>query len=314
MNRQKGLTFFTTGYDQAAILAPFLLVSPFYFAGRMQLGGLMQTASAFGQVQSAFSFFVSAYTGLAEWKAVVDRLVGFEHRIAEAEATRRAAKDIVRVPSTDGAFAARDLIVALPDGTALTRVEALSLRPGERLLVNGPSGSGKTSLLRTLSGLWDFGSGMVAMPGGQSVLVLPQRPYLPLGTLRAAIAYPNRDRQWPDGAVEAVLVACGLGHLRGRLDDSDLWTSRLSGGEQQRLGFARALLSAPDWLLLDEATAALDADAERALYAELFRRLPRTGVISIGHRAALTGFHDRVLTLGGPIPSGSALALSAPTA
>lgn len=303
MSRQKRLTFFTTGYGQAAVLFPYILVAPFYFAGRMQLGGLMQTASAFGQVQSAFSFFVDAYTDLAEWKAVVDRLTGFERAVARAEAVRHAESGVTRVPSRDGTLAVHDLVVTLPDGTALARVDSLVVAPGDRLLVQGPSGSGKTSLIRTLCGLWRFGAGRIAMPEGQSVLALPQRPYLPLGTLRGALAYPDAPDSSPDATMREVLAACGLGHLADRLDDVDAWPFRLSGGEQQRLGFARALLKRPDWLLLDEATAALDEAAEGALYAELFRRLPRTGIVSVAHHARLVALHDRVLALAGPAPA-----------
>jgi putative ATP-binding cassette transporter len=295
MWKQKRLTFLTAGYSQAAVLFPYILVSPFYFAGQIQLGGLMQTASAFGQVQSSFSFFVTAYTSLASWKAVVDRLVGFQSSIAAAGEVRRRTARIGRRDGGAQALTARDLSVQLPDGTEITRVDNLELGAGERLLITGPSGSGKTSLLRALSGAWEFGSGEVAVPGGQDVLMLPQRPYLPLGTLRSALTYPADENAYSDQDVRDVLTASGLGHLLPRLDEVAPWSSQLSGGEQQRVGFARAVLANPRWLLLDEATASLDAGAEAELYALLERRLPHTGIISVGHHANLRAYHDRTI-------------------
>jgi putative ATP-binding cassette transporter len=297
MTRQKKLTFLTAGYGQAAVVFPYVLVSPFYFAGQIQLGGLMQTASAFGQVQSSFSFFVTAYTSLASWKAIVDRLSGFQQSIERAGEVRQRAAHIAYRESAEPVLAAHALSVQLPEGEELVHLDSLRLRPGERMLVTGPSGSGKTSLLRALSGAWEFGTGEVVHPVGQTVLMLPQRAYLPLGTLRGALTYPAGDAAFADAVVREVLEACGLGHLLARLDEEAPWTNQLSGGEQQRVGFARALLAAPDWLLLDEATASLDEPAEDALYRLLRARLPNAGIISVGHRPGLTALHDRALAL-----------------
>jgi putative ATP-binding cassette transporter len=297
MTRQKKLTFLTAGYGQAAVVFPYILVSPFYFAGQIQLGGLMQTASAFGQVQSSFSFFVTAYTSIAEWKAIIDRLSGFRRSINRASEVRQTAPHISYREGAEPALAARDLSVQLPEGEELVHLDHLRLGAGEHLLVTGPSGSGKTSLLRALSGAWEFGSGEVIHPAGQSVLMLPQRSYLPLGTLRGALTYPAGEAAFSDAAVRAVLEASGLGHLLPRLDEEAPWSNQLSGGEQQRIGFARALLAKPDWLLLDEATASLDEPAEAELYRLLGRELPNVGVISVGHRAGLAAFHGRTLVL-----------------
>jgi putative ATP-binding cassette transporter len=259
----------------------------------------MQTASAFGQVQTSFSFFVTAYTSLASWKAVVDRLSGFEGSIQATREIQAHAAHIARREGTVPMLAARRLSVQLPDGAEVVRIGELTVGPGEKLLITGPSGSGKTSLLRALSGAWEFGTGEVIKPVGQTVLMLPQRAYIPLGTLRGALTYPADEAAFSDEEVRGVLIASGLGHLLPRLDEVAPWSNQLSGGEQQRVGFARALLARPDWLLLDEATASLDAGAEAELYALLGRRLPRAGVISVGHHADLAAFHDRIVALDG---------------
>jgi putative ATP-binding cassette transporter len=187
--------------------------------------------------------------------------------------------------------------VTLPDGTALARIDRLVVAPGERLLVQGPSGSGKTSLVRTLCGLWRFGAGRVAVPEGQSVLALPQRPYLPLGTLRGALAYPGPLDAFAPDEIDEVLTATGLEGLKERLEEVAYWADQLSVGEQQRLSIARALLQRPDWLFLDEATSALDEAAESMLYRLLLERLPQAAIVSIGHRSSLVVFHERFLEL-----------------
>jgi vitamin B12/bleomycin/antimicrobial peptide transport system ATP-binding/permease protein len=297
MSRTKRLTFLTAGYSQAAIIFPFLVVSPLYFAGKMTLGGLMQVSSAFGQVQSALSFFVTAYSSIADWKAVLDRLAGFEASIDWANGLDATAPRLE--PSSDGseALVADELTVGLPNGQEIVQVSGLSIERGERVLVTGPSGSGKTSLFRALGGVWPFGAGQIRIPQGASLLVLPQRPYFPLGTLRGALAYPGPEAAFAAGEIEDVLKAVGLGAFRDQLDETAYWADKLSGGEQQRLSIARALLQRPQWLFLDEATSALDEAAESALYRLLLERLPDTAIVSIGHRASLVQFHGRFFEL-----------------
>jgi putative ATP-binding cassette transporter len=297
MRRRKRLTFLTAGYSQVALIFPFIVVSPIYFFGSLTLGGLMQIVSAFGQVQSALSFFVSAYTSIADWKAVLNRLSGFEASIDWAEGLDRTAPRVGFLTDGGKALLVEELAVGLPNGQEIVRLAEFSIEPGERVLVTGPSGAGKTSLFRALGGVWPFGTGSIRVPKGASVLVLPQRPYMPLGSLRGALAYPGPEDAFSPDEIEDVLKAVGLGGLIGQLDETAYWADKLSGGEQQRLSIARALLQRPHWLFLDEATAALDEGSEAALYRLLIDRLPGTAIVSIGHRSSLVPFHNRFFAL-----------------
>jgi vitamin B12/bleomycin/antimicrobial peptide transport system ATP-binding/permease protein len=297
MQRTKRLTFLTAGYSQVAVIFPFIVVSPLYFAGSMMLGGLMQIASAFGQVQGALSFFVKAYSDIADWKAVLNRLAGFDASMDWAKGLDSEAPRVQLVSDGGTAMAADELTVSLPTGEEIVHASGLAIGPAERVLVTGPSGSGKTSLFRALGGVWPFGAGTIRIPQGAKLLVLPQKPYLPLGTLRGALAYPGPDDAFTPDEIDEVLDATGLSHLRAALDETAYWADRLSMGEQQRLSIARALLQKPDWLFLDEATAALDEPAEGMLHRLLLERLPDAAIVSIGHRSSLVVFHERFLAL-----------------
>ena len=297
MQRTKRLTFLTAGYSQVAVIFPFIVVSPLYFAGSMMLGGLMQIASAFGQVQGALSFFVKAYSDIADWKAVLNRLAGFDASMDWAKGLDTEAPRVQLVSDGGTVMAAEELTVSLPTGEEIVHASGLAIGPAERVLVTGPSGSGKTSLFRALGGVWPFGAGTIRIPQGAKLLVLPQRPYLPLGTLRGALAYPGPDDAFTPDEIDEVLEATGLSHLREALDETAYWADRLSMGEQQRLSIARALLQKPDWLFLDEATAALDEPAEGMLYRLMLERLPDAAIVSIGHRSSLVVFHERFLAL-----------------
>ena len=295
MSRQKKLTFLTAGYGQVSSVFPFVVVSPAYFAGAIQLGGLMQTASAFGSVQGALSFFVTAYRSIAEWRAVIERLAGFDESIATARAAATRPPVIVLAPSDAGIVSFKDLAVQLPNGAPLVNANDLSIKLGERVLVSGPSGSGKSTLFRALAGIWPFGKGTITVPKNARVMILPQRPYFPIATLAAAVAYPAEPDSFDAGKVAELIEAVGLPALASRVEEEAHWNRMLSLGEQQRLGIARALLYAPDFLFLDEATASLDEPAEAALYQLLERRLARATIVSIGHRATLAAFHKRRL-------------------
>jgi putative ATP-binding cassette transporter len=294
MQRQKKLLFFTQSYSQASVIFPYVMVSPAYFSGAMQLGGLMQTGSAFNSVQTALSFFVTAYRSIAEYQAVVARLSGFESAI-EAGRVAALTPPVIEVAPRDGshAIAIDHLAVGLPNGEPLLNAEHLVLNAGDRVLVNGPSGAGKSTLFRAIAGIWPFGSGLVTMPMDAKVMLVPQRPYFPLATLAAAITYPARAGSFDDAHLTDTLTAVGLLGLIPRLHEEAHWNRMLSGGEQQRLAIARALLYAPDYLLLDEATAALDEAAEATLYHLLQERLPAATIVSIGHRSTLGAFHRR---------------------
>jgi vitamin B12/bleomycin/antimicrobial peptide transport system ATP-binding/permease protein len=298
MSRTKRLTAFTQSYAQAAVIFPFVLVAPAYFAGTILLGLLIQTAEAFGKVQEALSFFVSVYRSLAEWRAVVARLDGFEMSIAGAERLRTGG-DSIRLSPPDGgeAIDLEALTVRLPNGRPLVAADGFRIRDHERLLVTGPSGAGKSTLFRAIAGIWPFGKGSVHVPAGASLMMLPQRPYFPIAPLHAALAYPSEAGAFSAEQIREVLKDVGLPQLASRLDDEEHWNRILSLGEQQRLAIARALLQAPQFLFLDEATASLDEPSEAALYRLLQQRLPDTSVVSIGHRATLAAFHQHKVEL-----------------
>ena len=295
MSRQKKLTFLTAGYRQAAVVFPYVMVSPAYFAGVVQLGGLMQTANAFGQVQEALSVFVNVYRQLAEWRAVIERLSGFDQSVAAARAAA-STPPVITVAATDArAVSFRNLSVRLPSGAALVNANDLSIKFGERVLVSGPSGAGKSTLFRALGGIWPFGDGEITVPKNVRMMILPQRPYFPIAPLAAAVAYPSEPGSADAGRISEIIAAVGLPALASRVEEEAHWNRMLSLGEQQRLGIARALISSPDYLFLDEATASLDEPAEAALYHLLEQRLPNATIVSIGHRATLTAFHRRRL-------------------
>ena len=297
MSRTKRLTAFTQSYGQAAVVIPFALVGPAYFANKIQLGALTQTAEAFGKVQDALSFFVTVYRTMAEWRAVVARLDGFEGSIKSAEKLAADPASIHSVATPKREITLPQLLVKLPNGAPLVAADHFSLRPGERTLVTGPSGAGKSTLFRAIAGIWPFGEGTIEIPANAALMMLPQRPYLPIGTLHAAIVYPSEAASVGADRVSEVLKEVGLPQFAARLEEEAHWNRMLSLGEQQRLGMARALLHAPSHLFLDEATASLDEPSEAQLYGLLAKKLPETTIVSIGHRSTLDAFHQRNIAL-----------------
>lgn len=298
LSRRMKLTSFTAGYSQLSVIFPYVLAAPSYFAGTITLGVFQRTASAFSQVQSAMSFFISAYSTLASFKANVDRLTTFNESMARAEAAGLDTAIGVET-AQDGSrdLAIRDLKLALPDGRKIVSIDQFTFEEGPSVLVTGPSGSGKSTMFRAISGVWPFGEGHVHIPAGRKLMLIPQKPYIPAGTLRAAVTYPGLDEHYEDAEIRSALDAVGLTHLDDKLDLEDNWAHHLSGGEQQRLSLARALLAKPDWLLLDEATASLDEPMEARVYGILSERLPNTTIVSIGHRSTLIAMHDRQATM-----------------
>jgi putative ATP-binding cassette transporter len=297
MSRQKWLTLFTAGYTQFAIIFPIIVVSPAYFAGAMQLGGLVQTAAAFATVQTALSFFVSIYPNFAQWRAVIARLDGFERAVSAKRAAAGSSGVTVVAHPTNAGLSIEGLSVELPTGTPLMASADLVIKAGESALITGPSGAGKSTFFRAVAGVWPFGTGTVMVRHGSKLMVLPQRPYFPIATLEEAVSYPAVLGTFDSARVAEVLQAVGLPALAGRLSEERHWSQILSLGEQQRLSIARAILHAPDYLFLDEATASLDEPSEEQLYALLKERLPGVTIISIGHRSTLEAFHDRRWTM-----------------
>jgi putative ATP-binding cassette transporter len=305
MKKTKQLNWFTVFYGQVAIIFPFIVAGPRFFTGKVPLGEIFQIASAFGQVQSALSWFINAYTLFASWKATVERLTGFTDAL---EQIRLLRLDGERVEAQAPDLAVKDLELSVPNGATLLAPTTFELKQGEPVLVSGPSGAGKSTLFRALAGIWPYWKGKILLPKNATLLFLPQKAYLPIGSLKHVVCYPGDEARISNEEAGEALRAVGLERFAGDLAQADNWAQVLSGGEQQRLAFARALLNKPDWLFLDEATASLSDDAQRDLYTLLRTRLPGTTVISIGHRADLAQFHARRLEWKG---SGEASRLAA---
>ncbi len=295
MQRHKLLSFYTNSYDQTAVIMPILMAAPRLFSGGFQIGQFMQLIHAFGYVKDALSFFVSSYGTIASLAAVIRRLGLFTQHMEE---THAVSSGVQTDEAEKGLFRTQNLQVQLPDGRTLVENCSVELKSGDRLLVTGASGCGKSTFLRTISGIWPFGSGTVSLSHNEMTLFLPQRPYLPLGTLRRATYYPL-EADTCDARLHEVLHLVQMEKLIDRLDDIDDWSRILSLGEQQRIAFARVLLVKPQWVFLDEATSALDEQREMDMYTLLHKELPTTGIVSIGHRSTLFSLHDRELHLAG---------------
>ncbi len=288
------LTTFIQFFNQISNYIPYFILGSFYFARTATLGDLSQARFGFGSVNESLTFFISYYSSLAEFKSVLDRLTTFDTSLDAVP----APSAILRTQALeDHDFVLSGVKIRLPDGKALSAPLDLRLAANENVLLSGPSGSGKSTLFRAISGIWPYREGSVEVPEGASVMVMPQKPYLPIGTLYAAVSYPSRVGTYPLADVEAVLVDVGLPHLVEHIDLDDNWTQRLSGGEQQRVAIARAILARPTWLLMDETTAAMDQALESTIYELLARRLPGTTLVSIAHRNTIEGYHARRLTM-----------------
>jgi putative ATP-binding cassette transporter len=297
INRQTKLNGFIFGYAHVSTVVPILVVSPAFLAGAIPLGTLIQSSHAFQRVEGAFAFCLSSYSRIAEWNAVMERLAQFEHAMAVVDRPGLAGAEIDIAHSPGEGLAIRDLVVRLAGGEEVVALKQAQLAPGDRLLITGASGAGKSCLFKALAGLWPIGEGQVSLPKDGRVLTLPQRPYFPLGTLRQALTYPTVAGAVSEPDIREALAAVGLGHLVDRLDEEAEWGTVLSGGEQQRIGFARMLINRPGVLLLDEAVAMLEENEARDLYEVLAERLPTTIIISVGRSSALAGLHRRTIAL-----------------
>ena len=294
VNKQKQLVFLNSGYSQIAIIFPFVVAMNRYLAKEVSLGGLMQVASAFGRVQDSLSYFVDMYSSIAQWQAVVMRLTYFGRHMHEV--SQQAEQFHVERFATSEAVSVEQMQVNLPDDTVLLQDINFNLQPGRNVLIKGVSGSGKSTLLRALAGIWPFVSGKINLPKTEELMFIPQKPYIPLGSLREALLYPGK-KALSDEELLYLLDLCQIGYLRDKLDLVADWSHVLSVGEQQRLAFVRAHIQEPKWLFLDEATSALDEDTEAAMYALLAERLRQTTLVSIGHRSTLNKYHELMLVI-----------------
>ena len=299
------LIAFNQFYSQISVIIPYVVVAPFYYLKVVDFGRFSQSADAFGAVNGSMNFFVDRYIGLADFSAAIQRLTSFEDAFDRTREQESREPRLKAVTVDSPVLSLPDVDLALPDGRKLAHVGDLALVPQESTLVVGPSGVGKSTLFRAISGLWPFGSGEVRQPAYAKLMLLPQRPYIPIGALRDALAYPAAASAFSDAQLREALVKVGLASFQDKLDDHDNWQMHMSGGEQQRLAVARALLAAPDWLFLDEATASLDEKSEADLYRAIAETLPKTTLVSIGHRSTLNAFHKRrvVFTPHGDAPA-----------
>lgn len=289
IQKQKQLVWINSGYSQIAIIFPFVVTIPRYLTKQITLGGLMQISTAFGRVQDSLSYFVDMYASIAEWQAVVDRLTGFGLHMQEVH-SENPQINLQREFASDNKIIMENLEVGLPNGRVILNDVNVILKPGTNVLIKGLSGSGKSTLLRAIAGIWPYVRGKIIMPVRDDIMFIPQKPYLPLGTLREAVLYPGTQSR--NNTELAILMnECHIGYLIKDLDIIADWSHVLSVGEQQRLAFVRTLIYKPNWLFLDEATSALDEETEAAMYKLVAKNLPQTTFVSVGHRSSVNKFH-----------------------
>jgi len=299
IGRQTRMMFLSSGNNVIAPVVPLILCTPKFMSGEMSLGDLMQAAAAFGQVQTALNWLADNAYNLANWSASARRVGELDKAFGELDAAARArgGQTIVLEDSPDGDFHIRDLTVSQVSGDSMLSESEAHFAPGDKVLVQGPSGSGKSTLIRAIAGLWPWGSGRIQRPNEASIAFMPQRPYMPLGTLRSAIDYPANEHKAEAGEIEKILAECGLEHLVARLDEEDSWSTVLSGGELQRVAFARILLKKPDIVIMDEATSALDELTQARMMELVEERLANSTLLHVAHRPGLEKYHNRQIVL-----------------
>ena len=296
--RQKKLLWFTGSFNQTAVMLPLLVVLPNYFSKVFLLGGLMQSLRAFGSVQESLAYLINAFNTIAEWRAINQRLSTFMNHLYEAEENAAAANRLlVSKESSSQDITVKELNLSTPQLEPLLQKISAQFKAGSSYLIKGPSGLGKSTFIRALAGIWPFSSGIIHLPQNKKILFLPQKPYMPIGTLEEAILFPDKSNPALVTQIKTILKDCRLEHLIVRLQETAAWSEQLSPGELQRIGFARVFLHQPDWVILDESTSMLDVANEENLYQLLRAKLPHCSVISVGHRPTLSAYHDEIIDM-----------------
>jgi putative ATP-binding cassette transporter len=295
--RQKLLMWFTAGYNQIAVIVPLVVAIPNYFNKVFKLGGLMQTLSAFQKIQDALSFIVNSYVTIAEWQAVIRRLLTFLNHSYEVVEAASLANKFIYEHQTENRIDLRAVDIYTPKGEKLLSNIALDLTHGKSYWLKGDSGIGKSILMRAMAGIWPFGGGEIRLPQGRNIMFIPQKNYMPIGSLKDALIFPMDNCLASDEELQRLLRNCDLPHLVNQLNKVAHWSENLSPGESQRIAFARVLLHKPDWVVLDESTSALDLKHEQHMYQLLKTQLPNLSIISVGHRPSLGAYHDEEINL-----------------
>lgn len=295
--RQRLLLWFTAGFNQTSVILPLLVALPNYFNKVFMLGGLIQSIRAFTSIQEALSYLINAYTTIAQWQAVTGRLTTFVNHMRLMDQKALKQNQLVYTQHKEDAIVASNLSIFTPQDKKLLENVNAEMVHGSHYLIKGPSGIGKTTFVRILAGIWPFGTGEIGLPSNKRIMYLPQRAYMPLGTLSQALRFPDKQTKSNNKKLAKILQTCHLPHLIPRLEETAIWSEQLSPGELQRVAFARVLLHKPDWVFLDESTSMLDLPNEEYIYNMLRRELPHCSLVSIGHRPTLHAFHDKVIDL-----------------